>query len=98
MVNYQGPISGKPGDRALVTEDGELWGWVAGGCSQSIIVEEALAVLKTGTPRLIQINPDEEDINQNIMKRKMTCHGGGTLDVYLEPVIPKPQIVVVVIR
>ena len=94
VVNYEGPISGKPGDRAIVTDDGELWGWVAGGCSQSIIIEEALKVLKTGNPRMLKITPEQENSNDKIMKRKMTCHSGGTLDVYLEPVIPKPQIVI----
>jgi len=94
VVNYEGPISGKPGDRAIVTEDGKLWGWVAGGCSQSIIVEEALGVMKTGTSKLIKITPEEEGLNDKVMKRKMTCHSGGTLDVYLEPVIPKPLLVI----
>ena len=94
VVNYQAPISGKPGDRAIVSEDGHLWGWVAGGCSQSIIIEEALEVLRSGQPRMIRITPENEDSNDNIMTHKMTCHSGGTLDVYLEPVIPKPQVVI----
>jgi len=94
VVNYKGPISGKPGDRAIVTDDGALWGWVAGGCSQAIIVEEALDALKSGTPRMIQITPDPENSKDKIMKRKMTCHSGGTMDVYLEPVVPRPQIVI----
>ncbi len=95
VVNYKGPISGKPGDRAIVTDDGELWGWEAGGCSQSIIVEEALETLRTGVPRMIKITPEPDNLDDKIMKRKMTCHSGGTLDVYMEPVNPKPQIVIV---
>lgn len=94
VVNYEGPISGKPGDRAIVTEDGKLWGWVAGGCSQSIIVEEAQKVLRTGIPRMIRISPEPDNLDDKIMKRKMTCHSGGTLDVYLEPVVPNPLIVI----
>lgn len=94
VVNYVGPISGKPGDRAIVTEEGKLWGWVAGGCSQAIIIEEALNVLNSGSPKLIQITPDPDQSNSKITKHKMTCHSGGTLDVYLEPVIPKPCIVI----
>lgn len=94
VVSYQGPISGKPGDRAIVTDDGKLWGWVAGGCSQSIIVEEALNVLKSGKPRLIRITASPDSTNDNLIQHKMTCHSGGTLDVYLEPVVPKPQVIV----
>ena len=94
VVNYKAPISGKPGDRAIVSEDGRLWGWVAGGCSQSIIIEEALNVLRSGQSKMIRITPDNEDSTDNIMTHKMTCHSGGTLDVYLEPVIPQPQVVI----
>ncbi len=94
VVNYKPPISGKPGFRAIITEDGNLWGWIAGGCSQSIIVEEALQTLKTGSPKLIRITPDLEDKNDGTMNRKMTCHSGGTLEVYLEPVLAKPQIII----
>ena len=94
VVNYKAPISGKPGDRAIITEDGSLWGWVAGGCSKSIIIEEALKVLRSGSGKVIRITPDAENSNEDIMTHKMTCHSGGTLDVYLEPVIPVPQVVV----
>jgi len=94
VVNHVSPISGKPGDRAIVTDDGKLWGWVAGGCSQVIIIEEAMNVLNSGSPKLIQITPDPDNSNSKITKHKMTCHSGGTLDVYLEPVVPKPQIVI----
>lgn len=92
VVDYEAPISGKPGYRAIVTQDGKIWGWIAGGCSQSIIIEESLEVLKSGQPRLIKITPDMED--ENPQNRKMTCHSGGTLKVYLEPVIPKPHMII----
>ncbi|MDH3710253.1 MAG: XdhC family protein [Cyclobacteriaceae bacterium] len=92
VVGYEAPISGKPGYRAIVTQDGNIWGWIAGGCSQSIIVEESLEVMKTGKPRLIKITPDMENDNPN--HRQMSCHSGGTLEVYLEPVVPKPHIII----
>ena len=79
VVNYKPPISGKPGNRAIIMEDGTVWGWIAGGCSQGIIVEEALVALKTGTSRLIKITPDMDDQQEGTTNRKMTCHSGGTL-------------------
>ena len=94
VVNYQAPISAKPGYRALVTADGQIWGWIAGGCSQGIIIEEALQVLKDGQPRLIKITPDADEHNPGTMDRKMTCHSGGTLEVYLEPVVPQPHMII----
>lgn len=94
VVSYQGPISGKPGDKAIVTNDGKIWGWVAGGCSQSIIIKEALNVLNSGKPKLIKITPDPMDANDNIEEHKMTCHSGGTLEVFLEPIVPKPLVMI----
>ncbi len=87
VVNYKPPISGKPGNRAIITADGTIWGWIAGGCSQGIIVEEALDAMKTGSSRYIKITPDFDDEAEGIVNRKMTCHSGGTLEVFLEPMI-----------
>jgi len=87
VVNYKPPISGKPGNRAIITADGHVWGWIAGGCSQGIIVEEALDAMRTGSSRYIKISPDSDDNTEGIVSRKMTCHSGGTLEVFLEPMI-----------
>lgn len=97
MVRYEAPISGKPGNKAIIESDGTVHGWIAGGCSQPIIVEAALQSLKDGQPKLIRISSeaDNETTAENgIMKHKMTCHSGGSLEVYVEPVLPKPQLIV----
>jgi len=97
VVRYEAPISGKPGNKAIIERDGTIHGWIAGGCSQPIIVETALRSLKDGQSRLIRISPEAENesLTENgIMKHKMTCHSGGSLDVYVEPVIPKPQLII----
>lgn len=93
VVRYQAPISGKPGNKAIVLSDGKIWGWIGGGCAQPVVVKEALKALADGQPRLIRISPSSSP-EEGIVDYTMTCHSGGTLDIYIEPVLPKPHILI----
>ncbi|HTS24291.1 MAG TPA: XdhC family protein [Bryobacteraceae bacterium] len=95
VVRFEAPISGKPGDRAIIHTDGAIWGWIGGGCAQPIVVKEALKALEEGTPRLIRISPNPDaGSDPGIVDYTMTCHSGGTLDIFIEPVLPKPQVLI----
>src|SRR5271165_616576 len=95
VVRFEAPISGKPGDKAIIHSDGRLWGWIGGGCSQPVIIKEALKALQDGNPRLVRISPSADPhSNEGIVDYSMTCHSGGTLDIYIEPLLPKPRIVI----
>jgi len=93
VVRYEAPISGKPGNKAIIFADGKIWGWIGGGCAQPVVVKEALKALRDGQPRLIRISPSSPP-EQGIVDYTMTCHSGGTLDIYIEPVRPKPHILI----
>src|SRR5271167_2750461 len=93
VVRYEAPISGKPGDKAIIFADGEVWGWIGGGCAQPAVIKEALKALEDGRPRLVRIGPSSSE-EEGIVAYNMTCHSGGTLDIYIEPVLPKPHILV----
>jgi xanthine dehydrogenase accessory factor len=93
VVRYDAPISGKPGDKAIIQADGRLWGWIGGGCSQPVVVKEALKALADGQPRLVRITPTAA-AEEGIVEYTMTCHSGGTLDIYIEPVLPKPTLLI----
>jgi xanthine dehydrogenase accessory factor len=93
VVRYQAPISGKPGNKAIIFADGRIWGWIGGGCAQPVVVKEALKALADGQPRLIRISPSAS-AEEGIVDYTMTCHSGGTLDIYIEPVLPKPQVLI----
>jgi len=93
VVRYLSPISGKVGDKAIVFADGAVWGWIGGGCAQPAVIKEALKALKDGRPRLVRISPSSSQ-EEGIVAYNMTCHSGGTLDVYIEPVLPKPHILI----
>jgi xanthine dehydrogenase accessory factor len=93
VIRCEAPTSGKPGDRAIVTRDGRITGWIGGGCAQPIVIEEALKSLKDGRPRLIRVSPTAgaEPVD-GITGYTMMCHSGGTLDIFIEPVPAKPHL------
>jgi xanthine dehydrogenase accessory factor len=93
VVRYQAPISGKPGNKAIVFPDGKMWGWIGGGCAQPVVIKEALKALADGQPRLIRISPSSSP-EEGIVDYAMTCHSGGTLDIFIEPVLPKPHVLI----
>lgn len=97
VVAYKSPQSAKPGSRAIIRADGSMSGWVGGGCVQPIVLREAQQALQTGQPKLLSISPDtaHDDDWNGVESYRMTCEGGGSLEIYLEPVLPKPELVVV---
>lgn len=93
VVRYEAPISGKPGNKAIIFPDGKIWGWIGGGCAQPVVAKEALKAMADGQPRLIRISPSASP-EEGVVDYTMTCHSGGTLDIYIEPVLPKPHVVI----
>lgn len=69
-----------------------MWGWI-GGCAQPVVIKEALKALADGQPRLVRISPSAAP-EDGIVDYSMTCHSGGTLDIYIEPVLPKTHILI----
>ena len=95
VVNRQIPSSGKPGDKAIIQKDGKLIGWIGGGCTRGIILKEAVESMQEGKPRLVRISPEGGGIvNKGVKEYKMTCHSGGSVEVYIEPVLPRPQLLI----
>jgi xanthine dehydrogenase accessory factor len=96
VVAYKSPQSARPGSKAIVKPDGSISGWIGGGCVQPIIIREAQKALKTGKPKLISISPDSAHGDwKGVEIYEMTCQGGGSLEIYLEPVLPKPNLLIV---
>lgn len=95
IVRRKIPSSGKPGDKAIITQDGKIHGWIGGGCTRGIVLKEALNALSDGKPRFVSISPELQDGGANYTKTyTMTCQSGGEVDVYIEPVLPKPHLVI----
>ncbi|HSG85171.1 MAG TPA: XdhC/CoxI family protein, partial [Candidatus Limnocylindrales bacterium] len=92
------PTSARPGARGIVHPDGRIEGWVGGSCAQPVVVKEALRALADGHPRLLRISRDGGSGSRRgdgIVELVMTCHSGGTLEIYVEPVLPAPALWVV---
>jgi xanthine dehydrogenase accessory factor len=96
VVAYKSPQSAKPGSKAIIKSDGSWTGWVGGGCVQPIVLREAKRALQTGQPKLLTIGLDEpRDDWEGVESFRMSCEGGGSLEIYLEPFLPKPQLLIV---
>jgi xanthine dehydrogenase accessory factor len=77
----------------VILADRRTEGWVGGGCVHTTIEREAMQALADGAPRLVRLSPDQVE-EDGVVSYPMTCHSGGTLDIYLEPVLPAPQLVI----
>jgi len=95
VVRTEAPSSAKPGDRAVLDEEGILAGWVGGGCAKPAVTRNAVDALRDGKTRLIRISRDLDGLESGIMGYPMTCQSGGTLDIFIEPIMPKPLLVVI---
>ena len=92
------PTSARPGASGIVHPDGSIEGWVGGSCAQPVVVREALRALADGQPRLLRLSkdgPGEGRRGDGVIELVMTCHSGGTLEIYVEPHVPAPQLWVV---
>lgn len=90
------PSSAQAGDTALVTADGAFHGWLGGACTRPTVEREARAALADGRPRLVVLDPEPgaEERRPGVEVRPMTCHSGGSVEIYLDPVLPAPRLVV----
>lgn len=97
VVRAERPTSGKPGDRAIVTADGAMLGWIGGSCAQPTVVREALAALREDRGRLVRLSPDPgaQPPREGLRDVPMTCYSGGTLEIFIEPHMPRPRLLVV---
>src|SRR5260370_8303046 len=91
VVRVEPPTSAQAGDKALITADGKLWGWVGGSCSEGLVRREALIAMGDAQPRLVKIAPEESpDHLPGVVSHLSTCPSAGRLDVFIDPQLPRP--------
>ncbi len=93
VVAVRRPTSARPGASGIVHPDGTIEGWVGGSCAQPVVLREALRALNDGQPRLLRLSKDapaEGRRGDGVIELVMTCHSGGTLEIYVEPHLPAP--------
>jgi xanthine dehydrogenase accessory factor len=103
VVFAQRPTSAHPGDQALVLADGTIEGFVGGACAESTVRAQSLALLDSGASLLLRISPEAHDsvggLTADDGSGRVTVHNpclsGGTLEIFLEPVLPAPALAVI---
>lgn len=98
VVRAEKPTSAKVGAKAIITEDGNLSGWIGGSCAEPTVKREAKKALQDRQPRLIRLCPPEklgQAPQEGVIEIALTCISGGTLEIYIEPQLAQPHLVVI---
>ncbi|HEU5345928.1 MAG TPA: XdhC family protein [Ktedonobacterales bacterium] len=103
VVAARQPTSGTPGARAIVLPDGRLEGWVGGHCAQPTVARQGLEALADGLARLVVLSPDASEpgaardgvLREGVVRVPMLCGSQGELQVFVEPFLPRPTVVVI---
>jgi len=93
------PSSGHHGSRAIVMPDGTLHGWVGGACAEPVLIREATKVLAEGRPALIWLGQQEDfdgmHVPDGVLTVPIACQSDGALQIFIEPVMAQPQVLVI---
>ena len=97
VVWRQAPSSGHQGSRAIVTASGSLYGWIGGACAEPVVLREAQQAIVDGEARLLLLGTPEQfgHVPEGMTVIPIACQSEGALEVYIEPVLSAPHLVVV---
>jgi xanthine dehydrogenase accessory factor len=94
----------KAGAKAVILADGTITeGWIGGGCARGAVLNAAREALADGQSRLVSIQPDDQlsmhqvkvgELRDGIVYAKNMCPSQGTMDVFVEPVLPRPHLTI----
>ena len=94
VVRVERPTSAKPGNTALVLEDGTIEGFVGGDCAEQSVREYALRAIESGETMLLRIVPFGGEEERGVVTVQNPCLSGGMIEVFVEPVVPAPRVLV----
>jgi xanthine dehydrogenase accessory factor len=99
IVHTEGATAAKAGAKAVVTAGGELIGWIGGGSIRGAVMRAARLAIDTATPRLIRVRPREDIAAERdpdgVELHASGCPSKGRAEIFIEPVMPRPPLVVV---
>jgi xanthine dehydrogenase accessory factor len=98
VVRAQRPTSVHTGDAALVLGDGTIEGFVGGTCAEQSVRLHALRALETGEALLLRILPGDGEAESDPPARvtvQNMCLSGGSLEIFIEPMLASPRVLVV---
>jgi xanthine dehydrogenase accessory factor len=104
VVRTVDATSAKPGAKAIVLADGTIAdGWIGGGCARSAVAKAAAMALRSGQPQFISLRPEDllaaegvapGDERHGIRFARNGCPSRGSMDIFVEPVLPQPRLVI----
>lgn len=104
VVRTVSVTAAKAGAKALILADGTITeGWIGGGCARGAVLKAAREALADGQSRLVSIQPDEQlsehqvkpgETRDGVVYAKNMCPSQGTMDVFVEPVLPRPNLLI----
>jgi xanthine dehydrogenase accessory factor len=98
VVWRQGPSSGQTGSRAIITREGQLYGFIGGACAEPVVLREAVRVIESREPRLLFLGTTDipqSQLPEGMLYVPMSCQSEGALQIYVEPVVPALDLLVV---
>src|SRR3984957_15632727 len=101
VVRARRPTSVRPGAAAIILADGEIDGFVGGVCAESSVRLYSLRALETGEPLLLRLVPGDGegggagDTIEGAVVERNPCLSGGSLEIFLEPNLPAPRVMVI---
>jgi len=87
VIRTEGSVPRKPGAKMIILRDGKIFGTLGGGDMENKIIQEAIATIGQGTPRIASFTLDME-------KGKLDMMCGGTVEVYIEPLLPSEKLII----
>lgn len=104
IVRTVDATSAKPGAKAIVLADGTIAeGWIGGGCARSAVGKAGMAAISAGKPQFISLRPEEllaaegvaaGEEREGVRFARNGCPSKGSMDIFVEPVLPRPRLVV----
>jgi xanthine dehydrogenase accessory factor len=104
VVRTVAATAAKAGAKAVILPDGTIYeGWIGGGCARAAVLKAAKDALADGQSRLVSVQPpdalDEKGLKageerEGVRFAKNMCPSQGTMDIFVEPVLPRPQVVI----
>ena len=99
VVRTKAATSAKVGAKAVIRADGSMVGWIGGGCTLGAVRKAAREALGDGRARMIRVRPDAEagdagPAEEGTEEVRNACASGGTIEVFVEPILPRPSLIV----
>ena len=104
VVRTVAATAAKAGAKAVILPDGTISeGWIGGGCARAAVIKAAKDALADGQSRLVSVQPpdlladrgvESGEEQEGVRFAKNMCPSQGTMDIFVEPVLPRPQVVI----